>query len=141
MAAKKTKGCRCCGVYPVSPGTDQLHGDVARGLDYRTCLADQDLESGLRRAQALPCTKNASCCVILAYRSLVANLSAANKFDPAHLNTEKAKDMVESARFFYIAGFFLTVSVDAIVTVAKHAVEKSKVHCTRKKRSPRLRIR
>lgn len=33
-------------------------------------------------------------------RSLVANLAAANNFKPSHLETEKAKEIVESAKFY-----------------------------------------
>lgn len=106
------------------------------------CWADENVESSLRRDTCPPmhddtfCNLLVSFCMLLTNRSLVANLSAANKFDPVHLSTEKAKNMVESARFFYIAGFFLTVSVDAIVTVAKHAVEKSKVNVRGKNGAP-----
>lgn len=76
-----------------------------------------------------PKTPTGTCAVLVngENRSMVANLSAANNFDPAHLSTDKAKEMIESARYFYIAGFFLTVSVDAILEVAKHATENRKV--------------
>lgn len=60
-------------------------------------------------------------------RSLVANLAAANNFTPEHLDTERAKAMVDSATFFFIASFFLTVSVDAILNIGKHAAESGKV--------------
>ena len=33
-------------------------------------------------------------------RSLVANLAAANNFKPSHLETEKAKEIIESAKFY-----------------------------------------
>lgn len=81
-----------------------------------------------------PKTPTGTCAVLVngENRSMVANLSAANNFDPAHLSTDKAKEMIESARYFYIAGFFLTVSVDAILEVAKHATENRKV-CMRNK--------
>lgn len=60
-------------------------------------------------------------------RSLVANLSAANKFNPSHLATEKAKSLVDSSKIIYIAGFFLTVSVESILEVAENAVKTGKV--------------
>lgn len=62
-------------------------------------------------------------------RSLVANLSAANTFNVSHLDTAEAKEMVEAAKLFYIAGFFLTVSVDTILKVGKHAVDNMKTVC------------
>jgi sugar/nucleoside kinase (ribokinase family) len=60
-------------------------------------------------------------------RSLVANLAAANTFTASHLDTSEAQTMIQRAKIFYITGFFLTVSVDAILTIAKHSVEHSKI--------------
>ena len=48
---------------------------------------------------------------------MVANLAAANSFTAAHLETPLAKEMIKRAQIFYISGFFLTVSVDAILQV------------------------
>eukprot|EP00543_Licmophora_paradoxa_P002244 CAMPEP_0202449502 /NCGR_PEP_ID=MMETSP1360-20130828/8223_1 /ASSEMBLY_ACC=CAM_ASM_000848 /TAXON_ID=515479 /ORGANISM="Licmophora paradoxa, Strain CCMP2313" /LENGTH=343 /DNA_ID=CAMNT_0049067441 /DNA_START=15 /DNA_END=1046 /DNA_ORIENTATION=+ len=62
-------------------------------------------------------------------RALVANIAAANNFKPSHLDTEKSKEIIEAAQFYYVAGFFLTVSVESLVKVADHAVEKNKVFC------------
>lgn len=62
-------------------------------------------------------------------RSLVANLAAANNFKPSHLQTEKAKEIIESAKVYYCAGFFLTVSVESLVQVAEHAMAHGKTFC------------
>lgn len=62
-------------------------------------------------------------------RALIANLAAANNFKPSHLETAQAKEIIEAAQFYYIAGFFLTVSVESLLVVADHAVEKNKVFC------------
>jgi adenosine kinase len=62
-------------------------------------------------------------------RALVANLAAANNFKPSHLATDKAQELVQSAQFYYSAGFFLTVSVESMVQVAQHAVEHGKTYC------------
>ncbi|KAG7371054.1 PfkB carbohydrate kinase family protein [Nitzschia inconspicua] len=62
-------------------------------------------------------------------RALVTNLDAANNFKPSHLETEKAKEIVEAAKCYYIAGFFLTVSVDSLVQVAEHALANKKTFC------------
>lgn len=74
-------------------------------------------------------TPTGTCAVLVnsGDRSLVANLAAANNFVPAHLETERAKAMVNSTRFYYIASFFLTVSVDSILQIAKPAAESGKV--------------
>jgi adenosine kinase len=60
-------------------------------------------------------------------RALVTNLDAANNFKPSHLETEQAKEIIASAKFYYMAGFFLTVSVESLVHVAEHALANGKV--------------
>ncbi|XP_065574747.1 uncharacterized protein LOC136036439 [Artemia franciscana] len=60
-------------------------------------------------------------------RSLCANLAAANHFSTAHIEKPQHKDLIHSADFYYITGFFLTVNVDVILTIAKHACEKNKL--------------
>lgn len=65
-------------------------------------------------------------CAVLVHeheRSLVANLSAANNYKFAHLQTEALQKVVAEASIFYIAGFFLTVSPESIVSIGKHAAE------------------
>eukprot|EP00549_Striatella_unipunctata_P019937 CAMPEP_0118699864 /NCGR_PEP_ID=MMETSP0800-20121206/16184_1 /TAXON_ID=210618 ORGANISM="Striatella unipunctata, Strain CCMP2910" /NCGR_SAMPLE_ID=MMETSP0800 /ASSEMBLY_ACC=CAM_ASM_000638 /LENGTH=344 /DNA_ID=CAMNT_0006600225 /DNA_START=102 /DNA_END=1136 /DNA_ORIENTATION=+ len=62
-------------------------------------------------------------------RSLIANLAAANKFTPEHLKTPLAQEIIQSCQYYYMAGFFLTVSVDSLVQVAEHAVANKKVVC------------
>lgn len=58
------------------------------------------------------------------YRSMVTDLGAANYFTPDYL--DKHWDFVEQAKFFYVGGFHLTVSPEAILKLAKHAQEKGK---------------
>lgn len=62
-------------------------------------------------------------------RALVTNLDAANNFKPSHLDTEKAKEIIEAAKFYYCAGFFLTVSVESLEQVAEHAFANKKTFC------------
>jgi adenosylhomocysteinase len=62
-------------------------------------------------------------------RSLCANLAAANKYDIAHLKTPEATAAMEKAQFYYSAGFFLTVSPESMMHVAKHAAETNKTYC------------
>merc|ERR1711935_1299874 len=62
-------------------------------------------------------------------RSLVTNLDAANNFKPSHLETEEAKKIIELAKIYYCAGFFLTVSVPSLVKVGEHAVANNKTFC------------
>lgn len=60
-------------------------------------------------------------------RALVTNLDAANNFKASHLETDKAKEIVDSIDIYYSAGFFLTVSVDALVSVASKMAASNKV--------------
>jgi adenosine kinase len=76
-------------------------------------------------------TPTGTCAVLISNkgraRSLVANLAAANEYDPnLHLYTPSIWPMVETAHYYYIAGFFFTVSPEAIQRVAKHAAEENK---------------
>uniref|UniRef100_A0A7N9AUT5 Adenosine kinase n=1 Tax=Mastacembelus armatus TaxID=205130 RepID=A0A7N9AUT5_9TELE len=62
--------------------------------------------------------------------SLVANLAAANCYKKdKHLDLEENWKWVEKANVYYIAGFFLTVSLESILKVAKHASDNNKLFC------------
>ncbi|GAB0099512.1 Adenosine kinase [Sergentomyia squamirostris] len=61
------------------------------------------------------------------HRSLCANLAAANHFTIDHLEKVENQQHIQNAEYFYVSGFFLTVSPPSILTVAKHAVEKNKM--------------
>lgn len=60
-------------------------------------------------------------------RSLVANLAAANTFSPSHLDTEAAQAIVNRAQIIYSAGFFLTVSLESELRLARHAADNNKI--------------
>lgn len=60
-------------------------------------------------------------------RALVANLAAANNFKPSHLDTDKAKEIIAAAKYYYIAGFFLTVSPESLAIVGDACVAENKV--------------
>ncbi|KAF4531998.1 hypothetical protein B566_EDAN006543 [Ephemera danica] len=72
-----------------------------------------------------------TCAVVVtnngSHRTLCANLAAANCFTPDHLEKTENKACLENAKFFYISGFFLTVSPESIMKVAKFALEKNKM--------------
>merc|ERR1712010_291068 len=50
-------------------------------------------------------------------------------FKKSHLETSESKVIYERARFFYIAGFFLTVSMESLVLVAEHSLVMDKIFC------------
>ncbi|KAM5555988.1 hypothetical protein ABKV19_023741 [Rosa sericea] len=72
-------------------------------------------------------TGTCAVCVVGGERSLVANLSAANCYKSEHLKRPENWALVEKAKYFYIAGFFLTVSPESIQLVAEHAAANNKV--------------
>lgn len=76
-----------------------------------------------------PSTPTGTCAALIlgGERSLCANLAAANNFKETHLETDKAKEIIESAEIYYSAGFFLTVSVPSLVKVAEEFVAKNKI--------------
>ena len=80
-------------------------------------------------SQINPSTPTGTCAVLIQHteRSLIANLAAANKFTPDHLQTPEVAAAIAAARIFYSSGFFLTVSPPAFQEVAKHARDNGKI--------------
>ncbi|XP_065856426.1 adenosine kinase 2-like isoform X2 [Euphorbia lathyris] len=72
-------------------------------------------------------TGTCAVCVVGGERSLVANLAAANCYKSEHLKRPENWALVEKAKYFYIAGFFLPVSPDSVQLVAEHAAANNKV--------------
>lgn len=74
-------------------------------------------------------TATGTCAVLItgSERTLCANISAANNFKPSHLEKADVWAVVEKAKFYYVSGFFLTVSVESILKVAEHAAAENKV--------------
>ena len=74
-------------------------------------------------------TGTCAACIIGGERSLVANLAAANNYKIDHLQQPENWAVVEAARVFYSAGFFITVSPDSMLAVAKYAAANDKTYC------------
>ncbi|EGD75309.1 adenosine kinase b [Salpingoeca rosetta] len=74
-------------------------------------------------------TPTGTCAVLVTgkERTLVANISAANNYKLDHLEKPEIWGLVESAKYYYISSFFITVSPPSIMKVAKHAAETNKV--------------
>ncbi|XP_048862726.1 adenosine kinase-like isoform X2 [Brienomyrus brachyistius] len=73
-------------------------------------------------------TGTCAACITGDNRSLVANLAAANCYKKEkHLDLDQNWALVEKAKIYYIAGFFITVSAESILKVAKHASENNKI--------------
>lgn len=69
-----------------------------------------------------------TCAVLITgtHRSLCANLAAANLFTIDHLRRDDNRKCIENAEYFYISGFFLTVSPPSIMEVAHYANEHNR---------------
>ncbi|XP_053306982.1 adenosine kinase isoform X1 [Spea bombifrons] len=75
-------------------------------------------------------TGTCAACITGDNRSLVANLAAANCYDKTkHLDLKENWQLVEKAKVYYIAGFFLTVSPESIMKVGTQASESNKIFC------------
>lgn len=72
-----------------------------------------------------------TCAVLLtgngSNRSLCANLAAANLFTKDHIDEPENRSLITRADFYYITGFFLTVSPDSIMDIAKQACQNNKM--------------
>jgi len=66
---------------------------------------------------------------IFSPRSLVTTLRSAEKFEESHLSSEAVAPYIESAKVFYIEGYFLTHGAAAVTNLAKKASAASKVSC------------
>jgi adenosine kinase len=62
-------------------------------------------------------------------RSLVTKLDAANHFTVSHLEEEDNWSLVTKAKCVYSAGFFLTVSVESMLKVAKFCSQNNRTYC------------
>lgn len=103
-------------------------GDDEFGETMTKCCADDGVNV---QYYINPSVATGTCAVVITgkNRSLVANLSAANTYKVDHLREKEQWDVVEKARIFYTAGFFLTVSPESMVSVGKHAAEHNKYMC------------
>jgi adenosine kinase len=92
-------------------------------------MRDAAAKDGVRVLYQEDDAPTGTCAVLINghHRSLVANLSAANNFRPAHLEKPENWSVIEAAKTYYVSGFFLTVSPDSIKKVAEHAATNNKV--------------
>jgi len=97
--------------------------------DYGKTLVNKSLEAGVNMKPQINKENSTGTCAVLITdnkRSLVANLAAANHFKKTHFENKENWSIVEKADYFYIGGFFLTVSPESILELATHACEHNK---------------
>lgn len=97
--------------------------------EYANILEQKATEAGVdvhyQRTDDQP---TGTCAVLITgtHRSLCANLAAANCFTLDHVQLAENWQCIENAKFFYISGFFLTVSPPTAQAIAKHAYDQDK---------------
>ncbi|XP_030372457.1 adenosine kinase isoform X2 [Scaptodrosophila lebanonensis] len=92
--------------------------------DYANILAEKACAAGLDVHYQVKCdTPTGTCAVLITgtHRSLCANLAAANKFTIDHLDIPRNQALIENGLYYYISGFFLTVTPPSIMRVAATA--------------------
>eukprot|EP00606_Chrysophyceae_sp_TOSAG23-5_P001174 GSChrysophyteH2.ASY1.ANO1.986.1 assembled CDS len=101
-------------------------GNDDYGNQLEECSQKEGVNVCYQKNETMP---TGTCAVLIngGERSLVANLAAANTFHNDHLSTPAAQAIIESATIYYVTGFFLTVSVDSILTLAKDACYNNKI--------------
>lgn len=97
-------------------------GDDAFGQTLRTAATNDGVDVHYHVDKE---TATGTCAVLIKEheRSLIANLAAANKYQMSHLLSDEVQPIWKSAKIVYISGFFLTVSPDSILHLAKHCHE------------------
>lgn len=103
-------------------------GTDANGKQLEDCAARDGVFVHYMKDAVTP-TGTCAALIVGGERALVANLAAANNFQPSHLDDPVSQQIVGAAQFYYCAGFFLTVSIDSLVRVAQQAVETNKTFC------------
>lgn len=103
----------------------------AAGQDmYEEILLKKAKEVGVNvKYDIHPEKSTGKCCAIITGedRSLVTDLGAAKLFDTEFLDDPEIWGLVESAKYFYIGGFTLSVNKPAVLRILQHAAENDKV--------------
>ncbi|KAH6565090.1 hypothetical protein BASA62_007471 [Batrachochytrium salamandrivorans] len=86
-------------------------------------------KDGLRTEYHLSDLPTGKCAVLITgiHRSMVTDLLAANEYKISHLERPDIWALVEAAKFFYIGGYFLTVSPPSAMKIGAHAAATNKV--------------
>lgn len=114
--------------YILPPNSVVYFGSVGNDV-YAEKLHQANAQYGLRteyQVQQDIATGKCAALIYGAHRSLVTDLAAANHFKPEHLAKPENWQLVEGASHYYIGGFHLTVSPEAIKKLGQHAAENNK---------------
>jgi len=121
---------RVCQWMLQKPGAVSFLGCVGED-DFGHKLRDAATKDGVNAAYLVdPETPTGACAVLIhgKERSLIANLSACNKYKASHIQTPEISALVSAAKFIYVGGFFVTVPEGpaAIDLLLKAALDDNK---------------
>lgn len=97
------------------------------GEQLSKCAEQDGVQVFYARSESNP-TGLCACLIKDTERSLCTNLQAANDYKLENLTSEPINSAWKSASHYYSSGFFLTVSAEAAMTMAKHAAAEKKVY-------------
>jgi adenosine kinase len=101
--------------------------DDAYGQKLQACAEADGVCVHYQKDPAHP-TGTCAALIVEGERALIANLGAANHFQPSHLtDSALSQEILAAAQIVYCAGFFLTVSVPSLVYAAEHVVQENKI--------------
>jgi adenosine kinase len=121
----------CQWMLPDSPGSTAFMGSVGKdkNAEQMTECGKKDGVNVLYHVDEAHPTGTCAACIVNNDRSMVAALQAADHYKVEHLKANWS--VVEGAKIFYSAGFFVTHPGGAasIAEVSKHANETGKTYC------------
>ena len=122
--------CRVCQWMTGTPGATSYFGCIGDDA-FGKQMTDEAAAIGMNVQYLVDPEQVTGTCAVLVdptgERSLVTNLAAANHFKATHLADAAQASVIEKAKYYYMAGFFLTVSLESIETIGRHAVEQKKL--------------
>merc|ERR1719261_2033121 len=114
-----------------APGATAYMGCVGND-DFATKMREQCEKDGVKTAYLVDATTPTGVCGCLINgieRSLCTNLNAANNYKAEHLKQPENWKLVEAAKITYSAGFFITVSPEAIKLASQEAAKTGSIYC------------
>lgn len=113
------------------PNATSFMGCIGKDDRFGKILEDKARNDGIQvRYQYTDKETTGTCAVLISdagkNRSLCAYLGAANCFTKDHLDVPANRELLETAKYYYIAGFPLTVCPEAILEVGKLAAQRSR---------------
>lgn len=98
------------------------------GKQLRECAARDGVTLHVLEDETTP---TGTCAVLIkdTERSLCANLAAANNYKKEHFESKEIQQVVKKAHIVYSAGFFLTVSPETVISLARECSEQGRLFC------------